>query len=235
MRKPKATKLDKDLTAQSALDAYRDLYGQLEEPSEWADAAEFAVYAERQGGWWADDPGRRPDTKEPDGASLDWEEPRFEGSPDGYPLHFQPYMSLQFGGGSGASLPWLQQLPDPASSAMWGLPVEVDPGTAARLQLSNGDLVRLHTPAGSLEAPVYVNPAAIPGVIGMAAGQGHTGSGRYASGRGANPFSVVVPARESSTGVPAFGGTRCRLEKLGRKGSLAQFSTVDREHHLVRL
>lgn len=142
---------------------------------------------------------------------------------------FQAYESPQFGSGSGANRPWLQELPDPTSSALWGLPVEVDPATAARLGLVNGDNVRVRSEHGSLEAPVYVNPAAIPGVVSMAVGQGHAAYGRYASGRGANPMVVVGDLRDDRTGCPAMGPTPISIEKIAGGSRLVQFSRQDRD------
>jgi anaerobic selenocysteine-containing dehydrogenase len=152
------------------------------------------------------------------------------GSPEQFPFEFQPYLSLQYHDGRGANLPWMQELPDPASSAMWDLPVEIDPKTAAKFSIVNGDRVRVTSPKGSLEAFAYVHPAALPGVISMAIGQGHTHYGRYASGRGANPLSILSPMWEEAAGVLATGGTRVRLERLATaNGELIQFSPQDRE------
>ena len=106
----------------------------------------------------------------------------------------QPYVSLQFHEGSGANLPWMQELPDPASSSIWGLPVEIDPKTAASLGVESGDIVRVESPHGSLQAPVYVHPGAVPQVVSLGVGDGHTHYGRYASGRGANPLSILSPS-----------------------------------------
>jgi molybdopterin-containing oxidoreductase family iron-sulfur binding subunit len=147
---------------------------------------------------------------------------------------FQPYPSVQFGDGNGANLPWLQELPDPASSAMWGLPVEIDPKTAAELGVANGDVVRVTSSQGQLEAPAYVHPAALPGVVSMALGQGHRHYGRYAAGRGANPLALVATVFERESGALAFGATRVRLDKAGPKGHLVQFAPVDREPHPER-
>jgi molybdopterin-containing oxidoreductase family iron-sulfur binding subunit len=147
---------------------------------------------------------------------------------------FQPYPSVQFGDGSGANLPWLQGLPDPASSAMWGLPVEIDPPTARQLGIANGDVVLVSSPQGKLEALAYVHPAAIPGVVSMAIGQGHRHYGRYAAGRGANPMAIVAAVFERESGAVAFGATRVRLEKTGRQGRLVQFAAVDHEPHPER-
>ena len=97
---------------------------------------------------------------------------QFDGG-EAFPYLFQPYLSLQFYDGRGANLPWLQELPDPTSSAMWELPVEIDPQTATKLNVVNGDRLRVESAHGNLEAWAYVNPAAIPGVVSMAIGQGH--------------------------------------------------------------
>ena len=188
---------------------------------------DFSDYARRQGGWWARErpaDGPLPRTEPPG----DWDPPV---SDPAYPFAFQPYPALQFGFGGESHLPWLQQLPDPASSAVWNLPVEVDPATAEQLDVRNGDTLRVISPRGELEAPVYVNPAAIPGVVSMPIGQGHGTFGRYASGRGVNPLSIVDPVPEQETGVPAFGATRVRLEKGTTKQHLVQYAVVDRQPH----
>jgi anaerobic selenocysteine-containing dehydrogenase len=145
-----------------------------------------------------------------------------------FPFEFQPYLSLQYHDGRSANLPWMQEMPDPVSSAMWDLPVEIDPKTAAHLGIANGDRVRVTSTRGSLEAMAYVHPAALPGVISMAIGQGHAHYGRYASGRGANPLWIVPTVWEPATGVRVTGGTRVKLERLG-EGELTQFSPQDRE------
>ncbi|MBV8571211.1 MAG: molybdopterin-dependent oxidoreductase [Acidobacteriaceae bacterium] len=147
-----------------------------------------------------------------------------------FPFYFQPYLSLQFHDGSGANLPWMQELPDPVSSAMWNIPVEIDPQSAARLDIRTGDWVRVQSPYSSFEAPAYVYPAAIPGVVSMAIGDGHQHYGRYASGRGANPIEILAPVLEPSTGTLALGGTRVQIARLDRApAGFVQFSPRDRE------
>lgn len=183
----------------------------------------------RQGGLWFDNPEKAPATK-PSAEKLQWNDAAFSGDAQRFPLLFQPYLSLQYHDGSGANLPWMQELPDPASSAMWDLPVEIDPHTAARLNIANGDWVRVESPAGTLEAFAYVHPAALPGVVSMAVGEGHTRYGRYASGRGANPLSILAPVLENSTGTLALGATRVQIARLENKPrELIQFSPQDRE------
>jgi molybdopterin-containing oxidoreductase family iron-sulfur binding subunit len=170
-----------------------------------------------------------PTTTAPAGPPPDPPAPAsFAGDPAQYPLLFQPYLSLQFHDGAGANLPWLQELPDPASSSIWGLPVEIDPQLAAQLHIANGDVVRVESLHGAFEAPAYVHPGAIPGVVSMPIGDGHASYGRYASGRGANPLSILAPVWEKSTGALALGGTRVRLARAGPRRGWIQFAPLDR-------
>jgi anaerobic selenocysteine-containing dehydrogenase len=182
--------------------------------------------AARQGGFWLDPPAPTP--PRPNTVPLELSAARFEGDPGQYPYYFQPYLSLQFHEGSGANLPWLQELPDPASSSIWGLPVEIDPQTARKLGVSNGDRIRVESPHGALEAPAYVHPGAIPGVASMAIGDGHSHYTRYASGRGANPLAILAPVWEKSTGTLALGATRVRITRAGGPRNWIQFSAQDR-------
>lgn len=183
--------------------------------------------AVRQGGWWQERTELPP--LRAAAAAVAFGAAAFSGDPAQYPFTFQPYASLQFHDGSGSHLPWMQELPDPVSSSMWGLPVEIDPQTAAHLRIAAGDAVRVESPFGWFEAPAYVHPGAIPQVVSMAVGDGHSHYGRYASGRGANPISILAPAWESATGALVMGGTRVRLSRAGKPRPWIQFSAQDRE------
>jgi anaerobic selenocysteine-containing dehydrogenase len=182
----------------------------------------------RQGGLWRNDEGAALASKAIPN-KLQWHDPVFAGSPQQFPFVFQPYLSLQYHEGAGANLPWMQELPDPVSSSMWDLPVEMDPQTAAKLSVATGDWVRVESPHGSLEATAYVHPAAVPGVVSMGIGEGHRHYGRFASNRGANPLSIVSPAWDDSGGALAFGATRVRIARLERPPATIQFSPEDRE------
>jgi len=49
-----------------------------------------------------------------------------------------------------AHLPWLQEMPDPLTSAMWSSWLEINPQTAERLQLAQGDLVDVTSSQGTV-------------------------------------------------------------------------------------
>ena len=75
-------------------------------------------------------------------------------TPTEYPFHFLPYASQALYDGSLAHLPWLQELPDPMTTAMWSSWVELNVRTAERLGVADGDLVEVASAHGTVRAPV---------------------------------------------------------------------------------
>ncbi len=164
-------------------------------------------------------------------SAMNYAEPVFDGDAASYPFHFLPYPSLQFGDGSSAHLPWLQEMPDPLTSAMWSSWVEINPQTAERLQLAQGDLVDVTSSQGTLRAPVMIFPGIAPDIVAMPAGQGHESFTRYASGRGVNPIAILAPAAEAETGALAWAATRVKIARVGDgDGRLIMFAGEMREH-----
>jgi anaerobic selenocysteine-containing dehydrogenase len=166
----------------------------------------------------------------PQAAMAAWSEPKFDGDAGAYPFHFLPYASPAFGNGSTAHLPWLQELPDPMVSAMWSSWLEINPKTAERLNVKEGDLVDVTSSQGTLRAPVFVSPAIAPDIVAMPVGQGHEHFTRYASGRGVNAMSIVAPVTESETGALAWAATRVKVARAAdADGSLIMFGAELRE------
>ena len=160
-----------------------------------------------------------------------YEEPRFDGDAAQYPFHFLPYLSPQFGDGSAAHLPWLQEMPDPLTSAMWSSWVEINPQTAERMHIAQGDLVEVRSPQGVVRAPAMIFPGMAPDVIAMPVGQGHETFTRYASGRGVNPIAILAPVTEAETGALAWAATRVSIARAGDPdGTLIMFAGGMREH-----
>jgi anaerobic selenocysteine-containing dehydrogenase len=163
-------------------------------------------------------------------SAIRFAEPQFDGDAATYPFHFLPYASLQFGDGSSAHLPWLQEMPDPMTSAMWSSWVEINPQTAERLQLAHGDLVDITSSQGTLRAPVMIFPGIAPDIVAMPVGQGHETFTRYASGRGVNPIGILAPVA-TDAGTVAWAATRVKIARAGDgDGRLIMFAGEMREH-----
>ena len=128
-----------------------------------------------------------------------------------------PFESLKLGDGRGANRPWLQELPDPLSTVMWGSWAEVATADADRLGIRTGDIVRLTGTAADIELPAIVLPTVRPGCIGVPVGGGHADYGRYARGRGVN-VNALVDSDRRVTGAGAFAraSVRVRVERRRR-------------------
>ena len=147
-------------------------------------------------------------------------EPRFAGDESKFPLHLQVYPSTAFYDGRGAALPWLQQLPDPMSTAVWDSWVEINPRTAAVLGIGFGDLVEVSSPQGSLRLPAVIYPGIRPDMVAIPIGQGHLGGGRYAKGRGVNPLALLVVNLDGGAPSACWNATRVRVTRISGKAGL---------------
>jgi anaerobic selenocysteine-containing dehydrogenase len=134
----------------------------------------------------------------------------------------------------------MQGTPDPVTSVTWQTWVELNPKSASDLGLREGDILAVVSQHGRVEVPVYVNPAAAPGVVSMPLGQGHTNYGRWAEKRGQNPMILIAPVADDTTGTLAYGATRVRLEKTGRRMTVPKFegnvkALVDPVYNIVQV
>ncbi len=110
----------------------------------------------------------------------------------GRTLHIYP--TTAFGDGRSARLPYLQDLADPVTGIRWGSVVEIAEGDARELGIRSGDRVELTASDRTVSAPAHVSQGIVPGVVALAAGQGHTANGRHAEGRGVNAYSLLEAA-----------------------------------------
>ena len=141
----------------------------------------------------------------------------FEGDPKAFPLVLHLYPSVALYDGRGANLSWLQEMPDPVSTAVWRNWVEINPKTAGTLGLSDGDGVTVSSPAGKISAHVVLNPGIAPDVAAIPLGQGHHRYGSNANGRGENPIALL-PAGKTY----ALQATRVALAKTKLSTALAR-------------
>ncbi len=167
----------------------------------------------------------------PEPAPVAFTAPQFDGEAEQYPFHFLPYSSNAFLDGSLAHLPWLQEMPDPLTSAMWSSWVEINPATAERLGIGEGDVVEVASAHGTLRTGAVISPGIAPDLVAMPAGQGHRTFTRYASGRGESPVDLLAPVTDAATGSLAWAATRVRVSRVGPPdGRLILFAGGLREH-----
>jgi anaerobic selenocysteine-containing dehydrogenase len=189
--------------------------------------------AQEKGGWWGTPTTAvaAPQTliaQSP--SSLAWDEPKFDGDAQEYPIHLLPYVSSAFLDGSLAHLPWMQELPDPMTSAMWSSWVEINPATGMKLGVGDGDIVDVVSTHGSVRLAAVLTPGIAPDIVAIPTGQGHRTFTRYASGRGVSPVDVLSTMTVDRVGSIAWAATRVKVLRVsGPDGRLVLFAGGSRE------
>jgi molybdopterin-containing oxidoreductase family iron-sulfur binding subunit len=134
--------------------------------------------------------------------------PAIEGTGD---FTLLPYASSLLYDGRGSNKPWLLETPDPVTKITWHAWVELHPEAAAKLDVKEGEILRVTSAHGSIEAPAYIYPGLRPDVVAVPMGFGHTEYGEYAKGRGANYLDLLGPA--SGEFMP-YLGTKVTVERV---------------------
>ncbi len=144
-----------------------------------------------------------------------------------HPFALIPSPRLGLWDGRHANLPWLQELPDQLAEVVWDSWVEIHPKTAKKLGVVTGDVVQVSSAAGSLKVKVVVFPGIREDAVAIPLGQGHTAYGRYAKGRGVNPYRILTPAFDAATGELATHATRVSVTKVADRGPLVTLAHGD--------
>lgn len=154
---------------------------------------------------------------------------------DGEGLALIVYPSPRFGDGSSANRPWLWELPDPVSKISWHHWVEMHPATAEELGVVEGEVVRVTSPYGEVEAPVWLYPGIRRNTIALPMGGGHTSFGRWADGRGVNPMTLLPAEVEQPSGALVHLATRVAVEPTGegRRNATIEGSSDQRDRPIA--
>ncbi len=176
------------------------------------------------------EPGPGEASLQPPDRTLAFDPPALDGDADGFTLLVHP--SSRFADGRGANRTWLQELPDPVAKITWHSWVEMHPDTAREQGIRKGDIVRVTSPHGEVELPVWTYPGIRADTVAIAMGGGHEHTGRWADGRGVNPMILLPAETESASGALVHLATRVSVEPTGRHRRLAtiegQSTTFDR-------
>ncbi|HDR14630.1 MAG TPA: hypothetical protein ENN79_03920 [Desulfobacteraceae bacterium] len=92
--------------------------------------------------------------------------------------------------------------------------VEINPRTAAELRLREGDEVLLESPAGNAHVKVTLFEGAMPGMVYIPSGLGHTAYDEFLKNKGTNPNELIVPGTDPVSGLPVWWNTQVKLRKV---------------------
>ncbi len=194
-------------------DAINRHHGGIEQVGDWVNALQA-------GGLFSSPPAAAPrDTARVDPALITRTFDGLAERPQGPVLITTP--SIRYFDGRGANKSWLSEIPDPLTKIAWQTAVLMHPETAEGLKASEGDHVSLEHQGERLDVPVYDWEGVVPGVMVMAAGQGHAGLGRYARSTGANPFRLLGEASPTGDNNAGFMAHPIAVQATGKTARLA--------------
>jgi anaerobic selenocysteine-containing dehydrogenase len=133
---------------------------------------------------------------------------------DRYPLVMVPYSLINLSSGWSPNPPFLNKtLYDHQLKADESF-IEINPETASRYHLIQGDRVVIESRKGSVHARVNLFEGAMPGVIFMLSGLGHRGYDGYQNGKGDNPNTLAGEEGEVLSGNRVWWKTRVKVTKV---------------------
>ncbi len=135
-----------------------------------------------------------------------------QGNESIYNLELNPYFIPILSGLSHTNQAWLQDITGFHVYQNWHTWVEINPETAHKAGLKNGDSVWVESLQGKITAKVRIYNGVMPDVINLPVGLGHKSGGRWTKGIGENVLQLLPYEKELFTGEVRF--TRCRARLI---------------------
>lgn len=132
--------------------------------------------------------------------------------------------------GRHANLPWMQEAPDQIAKAVWDSWAEINPKTAGKLGVKDGDYVTLSTASGTITTRVFTYKGVHPDAVCVPMGRGHTDYGQYAD-NGVNPLSVLdAPSGDMQSSEIVGSATAVTVSATGDNRHLVRLMDIDSQH-----
>jgi anaerobic selenocysteine-containing dehydrogenase len=152
-----------------------------------------------------------------------YEEADFAGNESLFPFYLKLFHVNTLMDNSTANTPAMLEMVGSRNSERWNSWVEINPGTAAKLGINDGDTVWVESSIGKLKTKAKLFVGAMPGVVNIPLGMGHT-VGRFAKrhgvnpvptdvGIGVNPMELLATTVDPLSGVSAIFSTRVKVYK----------------------
>lgn len=142
-----------------------------------------------------------------------YEELKSSGDKNQYPLLLLPIEFINLASGWIGNPPFLNKTLFDHQLTKDDLFVEVNPKTASQYRLAEGSRAILQSPKGELSVRIHLFDGAMPGVIFVPFGLGHTAYDKYLKGKGVNPNEIIDPIEDPLSGQPVWWNTRVKVIK----------------------
>jgi anaerobic selenocysteine-containing dehydrogenase len=130
-----------------------------------------------------------------------------------FPLRMYPYELINLSSGWLPNPPYLNKTLFDDQLKKDQSFVDVNPDTAEGYNLKQGDSVFIESPKGRIQALVNIFEGAMPGIVFMPLGLGHSAYDDFLRGKGANPNEIVYGGRDPLSGQTVWWNTHVRLVK----------------------
>jgi anaerobic selenocysteine-containing dehydrogenase len=128
-----------------------------------------------------------------------------------FPLVLIPYDSIRLASRYVGDTPFMiKTVSDTVIKGEDGF-VEINPETAQKMGLVDGQTAHLSTPAGEAQVRVHFENGIMPGVVAMPRGLGHTAYDQYLAGIGVNVNQLIGPVEDPASGLDAAWGIGAKL------------------------
>ena len=142
-----------------------------------------------------------------------YEETPFPRNREKYPLIMVPYSLINLSSGWAPSAPYLYKTLFDNQLRRDQVFADINPKTASEHDLKAGDSVVIESPAGKIKARINLFEGAMPGVLYLPMGLGHTAYDDFQQNKGANPNEIVDAGKDPLSGQPVWWRTHVKISK----------------------
>jgi anaerobic selenocysteine-containing dehydrogenase len=90
----------------------------------------------------------------------------------------------------------------------------INPATASEHHLAQGDQVIIESASGAVQVRVNLSEGAMPGIVYMPMGFGHTAYDEFIHEKGANPNDIIHAGKDPLSGQPVWWATPVKIIKV---------------------
>ena len=136
-----------------------------------------------------------------------------EGDSASFPLTLVSYESMRLANGFIGDPPFVMKTISDTVLKKNLSCIEINPVTAGKFGLANGNQALLSTPQGSVTVKICLSEGIMPGILALPKGLGHESNDKYLAGKGANFNQLVNPLSDPVTGMDMAWGIMAKLNK----------------------
>jgi anaerobic selenocysteine-containing dehydrogenase len=130
-----------------------------------------------------------------------------------FPLSLVPYEIINLSSGSVPNPPFLYKTLFDTQLLKNECFADINPQTAKRYGVEQGDKIYVESPAGKVKVRANLFEGAMPDVVYLPLGFGHTAYDEFSREKGVNPNDIIYDGKDPLSGYPVWWNTPVKLLK----------------------